>query len=185
MNTLNHYPVTKSIHLFTNQHIVTEPTNHLDTLSIGLVRTRCKCNDVNFFTRYDLDIQDDGDSVIIAGSSEFYPMFLPKGVRPNRVRASGRELETIRQHLPKPVGAGFAGDGYRLEKARKRPKLGPHLSRIEAVLEEDAGMQREHRHTAKRIWQRPREWVTSCSPLGQRSYRCDLTWEPAPRLIEG
>ena len=50
MNTLNHYPVTKSIHLFTNQHIVTEPTNHLDTHSIGLVRTRCKCNDVKSTT---------------------------------------------------------------------------------------------------------------------------------------
>ena len=69
----------------------------LDTLSIGLVRTCCKCNDVNFFTRYDLDIQDDGDSVIIAGSSEFYPMFLPKGVRTNCVKACGHEPETIRQ----------------------------------------------------------------------------------------
>ena len=46
MNTLNHPLITKSIHFSTNHHIVTEPPNHLDTLSVGLVRTRCKCNDI-------------------------------------------------------------------------------------------------------------------------------------------
>jgi hypothetical protein len=29
-----------------HQHILTEPTNHLDTLSMGLGRHRCKCNDI-------------------------------------------------------------------------------------------------------------------------------------------
>ena len=94
-----------------------------------------------------------------------------------------RELETIRQHLPKPVGAGFVGDGYRLENARERPKLSPYLSRIEVSLKEDAGMQQKQRPTANRIWRRRREWVTSCTPLGQRSYVCDLTRDPATKTV--
>ena len=45
MFTLNHYLITKSIHLLTKQHFLTEPPTLLETLSISRVRIRCKCND--------------------------------------------------------------------------------------------------------------------------------------------
>ncbi len=47
--------------------------------------------------------------------------------------------------------------GYRQERARAKPKLGPYMGRIEQILIDDQGMPAKQRHTAKRIWQRLRE----------------------------
>lgn len=61
-----------------------------------------------------------------------------------------KTLGKILQHSEPP--------GYRQAVARQRPKLGPYLGRIEAILKEDATMPRKQRHTAKRIWERLRQW---------------------------
>lgn len=44
--------------------------------------------------------------------------------------------------------------GYRLQKQRQRPKLGPYLDRIQQIIEEDRGVPVKQRHTAKRIFER-------------------------------
>ena len=44
--------------------------------------------------------------------------------------------------------------GYRLEKPRHRPKLGPHIDWIGEILESDKSAPRKQRHTAKRIFDR-------------------------------
>ena len=55
-------------------------------------------------------------------------------------------LEKILTH-PQPPG-------YRRTVAREKPKLGPYLGRIEAILTADKAMPRKQRHTAKRIFER-------------------------------
>ena len=47
--------------------------------------------------------------------------------------------------------------GYRRSKPIKRPKLGPYISLIDAILEEDKTRPRKQRHTAKRIYERLRD----------------------------
>ena len=47
--------------------------------------------------------------------------------------------------------------GYRLRQCRRRPKLGPFLPRIGQILEDDKGVPRKQRHTAKRIFERLQE----------------------------
>ena len=47
--------------------------------------------------------------------------------------------------------------GYRREQPVKRPKLGPWLGVIDAILEEDKTQPPKQRHTAKRIFDRLRE----------------------------
>lgn len=47
--------------------------------------------------------------------------------------------------------------GYRLKRTRAKPKLGPFLGRIDAMLAEDETMPRKQRHTAKRIFERLQE----------------------------
>ena len=61
-----------------------------------------------------------------------------------------RTLAKILKHSEPP--------GYRQGKARGRPKLGAYLERIEEILRQDATMPRKQRHTAKRIWDRLKEW---------------------------
>jgi transposase len=58
-------------------------------------------------------------------------------------------LEKILRHSEPP--------GYRADKPRAKPKLGPYLDRIARILEDDRQAPRKQRHTAKRIYQRLRE----------------------------
>jgi len=44
--------------------------------------------------------------------------------------------------------------GYRRRKEPLRPKIGPYLDRIRAILDADTEQPRKQRHTAKRIWER-------------------------------
>jgi transposase len=60
-----------------------------------------------------------------------------------------KTLEKILQHSRPP--------GYRRLKPPAKPKLGPHLDWIAAILEADKSLPRKQRHTAKRIWQRLQE----------------------------
>jgi transposase len=48
--------------------------------------------------------------------------------------------------------------GYQARRPRARPKLGAYLERIEQILKEDMAMPPKQRHTAKRIFERLREW---------------------------
>jgi transposase len=47
--------------------------------------------------------------------------------------------------------------GYQRQQAVNRPKLGPWVSVIDAILEEDKSTPPKQRHTAKRIFERLRE----------------------------
>ena len=58
-------------------------------------------------------------------------------------------LEKILQHSEPP--------GYRLSKARPKPRIGPFLDRIAGILESDKQIPKKQRHTAKRIYERIRE----------------------------
>jgi hypothetical protein len=50
-------------------------------------------------------------------------------------------LEKILQHSEPP--------GYRLSKARPKPRIGPFLDRIADILESDKQIPKKQRHTAK------------------------------------
>ncbi len=58
-------------------------------------------------------------------------------------------LEKILEHSEPP--------GYRLSKARPKPKIGPFLDRIADILESDKQVPKKQRHTAKRIYERIKE----------------------------
>jgi len=60
--------------------------------------------------------------------------------------------ETVRKML-----CYSAPPGYRREQPVKRPKLGPWLGVIDAILQDDQNQPRKQRHTAKRIFDRLRE----------------------------
>ncbi len=60
-----------------------------------------------------------------------------------------RTLEKILAH-PEPPG-------YRRQRAYPRPKLGPYLGRIEAILQADKSAPPKQRHTANRIFERLQE----------------------------
>jgi len=47
--------------------------------------------------------------------------------------------------------------GYRLKFPRNKPKIGPYMDRIYQILEEDKGVNKKQRHTAKRIFERLRD----------------------------
>jgi len=64
-------------------------------------------------------------------------------------RIHWKTLEKILEHSMPP--------GYRTQKPRKRPKIGPFEDRIRQILKEDAGMPKKQRHTAKRIFERLQE----------------------------
>jgi len=66
-------------------------------------------------------------------------------------RIHWRTLEKILKHSRPP--------GYRLQKPRKRPKIGPFEERIGEFLKEDkaARTPKKQRHTAKRIFERLQE----------------------------
>jgi transposase len=58
-------------------------------------------------------------------------------------------LEKILQHSEPP--------GYRLSKARPKPRIGLFLDRIADILESDKEIPKKQRHTAKRIYERIKE----------------------------
>ena len=60
-----------------------------------------------------------------------------------------RTLEKILQYEEPP--------GYQMKEERLKPKLGPFLKRIEAILESDKELPKKQRHTAKRIYERIKE----------------------------
>jgi transposase len=47
--------------------------------------------------------------------------------------------------------------GYQRQQPVKRPKLGPWVGVIDAILEDDKQRPARQRHTAKRVWERLRE----------------------------
>jgi len=76
------------------------------------------------------------------------------GGRQERARGStrvwsgaGDGTKTLRHSLP---------PGYRRKEPAKRPRLGPWLGVIDAILEEDKQKPAKQRHTAKRIFDRLR-----------------------------
>src|ERR1035437_2507210 len=78
------------------------------------------------------------------------------GVEGRSQRAVAREFrlsrETVRKMLPYVVPPG-----YQRQQPIKRPKLGPWLGVINAILEDDKQRPGKQRHTAKRIFERLRE----------------------------
>src|ERR1035441_401920 len=66
-------------------------------------------------------------------------------------REFGLSRETVRKMLQYAVPPG-----YQRQQPIKRPKLGPWLGAIDAILEEDKRRPARQRHTAKRIFERLR-----------------------------
>ena len=67
-------------------------------------------------------------------------------------REFGLHRDTVRKMLEYSVPPG-----YRRQTPPKRPKLEPLVGVIDRILEDDRGVARKQRHTAKRIFQRLRE----------------------------
>jgi transposase len=68
------------------------------------------------------------------------------------LRDEGIGWETLKKILTHPEPPG-----YRLKKPRPKPKIGPYLERIAQVIEEEKGLPKKQRHTAKWIYERIRE----------------------------
>jgi transposase len=68
-------------------------------------------------------------------------------------RAVAREFGIARKTIQKMLRYAVP-PGYRRQQAVKRPKLGPWLGVIDAILEEDKTQPAKQRHTAKRIFER-------------------------------
>jgi len=68
------------------------------------------------------------------------------------LRREGIHFETLKkilEHSEPP--------GYRMDKARPKPKIGPYLEQIEQIIEEDKQYPKKQRHTAQRIYHRIKE----------------------------
>jgi len=68
------------------------------------------------------------------------------------LRREGIHWETLKkilEHSEPP--------GYRIEKPRPKPKIGPYLERIAQIIEADKSLPKKQRHTAKRIYERIKE----------------------------
>jgi transposase len=68
------------------------------------------------------------------------------------LRREGIHWETLKkilEHSEPP--------GYRIDKPRPRPKIGPYLERIAQIIEQDKALPKKQRHTAKRIYERIKE----------------------------
>jgi transposase len=74
------------------------------------------------------------------------------GSRRAAARLFGIHRETVDKCL-----AFSAPPGYRLETPRAKPKLGPFLGVIDAILRADTDAPPKQRHSAKRIWERLRD----------------------------
>jgi transposase len=68
-------------------------------------------------------------------------------------RAVAREFGIARKTIQKMLRYS-APPGYQRQQAVKRPKLGPWLGVIDAILEEDKARPAKQRHTATRIFER-------------------------------
>src|SRR6202451_3168888 len=68
-------------------------------------------------------------------------------------RGVAREFGIARKTIQKMLRYSVP-PGYQRQQAVKRPKLGPWLGVIDAILEEDKTRPAKHRHTAKRIFER-------------------------------
>jgi ribosomal protein S14 len=68
-------------------------------------------------------------------------------------RSVAREFGLARVTVRKMVGYSMP-PGYRRKEPPKRPKLGPWVGVIDAILEEDKQRPAKQRHTAKRIFDR-------------------------------
>jgi transposase len=66
-------------------------------------------------------------------------------------RAVAREFGLSRESVGKMLRYSVP-PGYQRQQAVKRPKLGPWLGVIDAILEEDKRRPAKQRHTAKRIF---------------------------------
>jgi transposase len=66
-------------------------------------------------------------------------------------RESGLHFETVKKILTHPSPPAFQTRG------RTKPKLGPYLDQIAAIIEADRELPRKQRHTGKRIFERLRE----------------------------
>src|SRR5665647_435487 len=71
-------------------------------------------------------------------------------------RAVAREFGIARKTIQKMLRYSVP-PGYQRQQAVQRPKLGPWLGVIDAILEEDKTRPAKQRHTAKRIFERLRE----------------------------
>ncbi|MGH6951450.1 MAG: IS21 family transposase, partial [Vitreimonas sp.] len=74
------------------------------------------------------------------------------GSRREAARVFGISRETVDKCL-----AFSAPPGYRLAAPRPKPKLGPFLGVVDAILAADADAPVKQRHSAKRIWERLRD----------------------------
>jgi transposase len=70
-------------------------------------------------------------------------------------RAVAREFGLARKTIRKMLEYSLP-PGYRRQKPIRRPKLGPRLGVIDAILEDDKQRPKKQRHTAKRIFERLR-----------------------------
>ncbi len=68
------------------------------------------------------------------------------------LRETGMHWKTLRKIL-----SHSSPPGYRPTGARPRPKVGPFVERIRAILREDRDVPRKQRHTARRIFERIRD----------------------------
>jgi transposase len=71
-------------------------------------------------------------------------------------RTAAREFGISRKSVRKMV-AFSVPPGYQRQQPVKRPKLGPWVGVIDAILEDDKQRPAKQRHTAKRVWERLRE----------------------------
>ena len=71
-------------------------------------------------------------------------------------RAVAREFGLARKTVGKMLEYSLP-PGYRRQQPVRRPKLGPWLGVIDAILEDDKQRPRKQRHTAKRIFDRLRD----------------------------
>ena len=67
-------------------------------------------------------------------------------------RVFGLHRDTVRKMLEYSVPPG-----YRRRQPPRRPKIGPYTGVIDRILEDDPGLPRKQRHTAKRIYDRLRD----------------------------
>ena len=78
----------------------------------------------------------------------------------SREEVSKRELlrrEGIGWDTLKKILKHSEPPGYHLQEPRPKPKIGPYLERIAQIIEEDRGLPKKQRHTAKRIYERLRQ----------------------------
>ena len=67
-------------------------------------------------------------------------------------RVFGLHRDTVRKMLAYSVPPG-----YRRRQPPRRPRIGPYTGVIDRILEDDPGLPRKQRHTAKRIYERLRD----------------------------